>query len=86
MVSGGANDVPAGTCPLFLGYFEESHYEGAHYQSIVPVKDGSILRIVRENFGFDVAAHFEFQSNSAMENISLGKSLLCSLYKCIFFY
>ena len=38
-----------------MGYFEDSHFMAPHYQSVVPVRDGSVLRMVRENDGLDVA-------------------------------
>ena len=38
-----------------MGYFEDSHFMAPHLQSVVPVRDGSVLRMVRENDGLDVA-------------------------------
>ena len=39
---GGYNNEVSGTlCPLFLGYFEDSHFRSPHYQSVVPVRDSS---------------------------------------------
>ena len=53
---GGYNNEVSGTlCPLFLGYFEDSHFRSPHYQSVVPVRDNSVLQTVVENDGFDVA-------------------------------
>ena len=41
-------------CPMFLGYYEESHYRAPHYQSVVPIKMNSILQSILDNEGFDV--------------------------------
>ena len=56
-LSGGGynNEVSGSLCPLFIGYFEDSHFMAPHYQSVVPVRDGSVLRMVPENDGLDVA-------------------------------
>ena len=70
---------------LFLGYFEESHFQSAHYQSVVPVMDSKILDIVKENGGFDIAAHFGFDTTPATEDLSSGQFFLM-YFLCTFDY
>ena len=55
-----SNEDSGSECPLFLGYFEDSHFASPHYQSILPTRDSSVLKTVRENDGFDVALAFQF--------------------------
>jgi hypothetical protein len=63
--------TPAELPPLFVGYFEESHYLAPHYQSIVPFKNNAILRFITENGGSAVADNLGI--------IDSGKSLACSV-------
>jgi hypothetical protein len=56
--SGGSDNSPAVSHPLFLGYYEESHYISPHYQSIVPFRDNDILKYIIENGGSAVANKF----------------------------
>ena len=49
------NEKSGSESPLFLGYFEESHFLAPHYQSVVPMRDGSVLQTIRQNDGYDVA-------------------------------
>ena len=54
----GSDNTPAVSHPLFLGYYEESHYLSPHYQSIVPFRDNDILKYIVENGGSAVASKF----------------------------
>ena len=47
-------------CPLFLGYFEDTHFKAPHYQSVVPMRNSNVLRTIKSNDGFDVAMEFGF--------------------------
>ena len=59
---GGYNNHESGSsCPLFLGYYEESHFLAPHYQSVVPTRDSSVLKMLKENDGYDVARGLGFQ-------------------------
>ena len=61
-IGGGFNNEESGSsCPLFLGYFEESHFLAPHYQSVVPTRDSSVLKAMRENDGYDVARGLGYQ-------------------------
>ena len=61
-LGGGYNNQESGSsCPLFLGYYEESHFLAPHYQSVVPTRDSSVLKMMRENDGYDVARGLGFQ-------------------------
>ena len=51
---GGTNGAPAASVPLFLGYYEESHYIAPHYQSIVPLCNNAILQFIVDNGGLAV--------------------------------
>ena len=62
---GGYNSEESGSeCPLFLGYYEESHFLAPHYQSVVPTRDNTVLEMIRENDGYDVARQLGFQKLS----------------------
>ena len=59
---GGYNNQESGKeCPLFLGYYEESHFMSPHYQSVVPTRDSTVLEMIRENDGYDVARKLGFK-------------------------
>jgi hypothetical protein len=47
--------------PLFLGYYEESHFPAPHYQSIVPFRNNNILKFITENGG---SASADYLGNS----------------------
>ena len=56
MKGGGLDNEKSGSlCPLFLGYYEESHFLSPHYQSVVPVRDNTVLEMVLNNDGYDVS-------------------------------
>ena len=60
-VGGGYNNEESGSsCPLFLGYYEDSYFIAPHYQSVVPTRDSSVLKMMRENDGYDVARELGF--------------------------
>ena len=56
------NEVSGSLCPLFMGYFEDSHFMAPHYQSVVPVRDGSVLRMVRVAKEINFSGHFSYVS------------------------
>ena len=64
--SGGSNGAPASQMPLFLGYFEETHYGSPHYQSIVPFKSNAILEFIVANGGYCAQ---EYQSTDLTGNV-----------------
>ena len=51
-------------CPLFLGYFEDTHFKSPHYQSVVPTGNSNVLKTIKSNDGFDVAKEFGFPESS----------------------
>ena len=57
-----SDPAPAPTSPLFVLYFPEHIYgEGkGHYQAIEPVRQSQVLDQLKEQGGFDVAAHLGF--------------------------
>lgn len=63
-VKGRKDDQPSPSCPLFVGYFEESHFLGPHYQSVVPLRQGVVLNTIVRHGGFNGALHFEFAETS----------------------
>ena len=63
----GYNDEKSGSeCPFFLGYHEDSHFAAPHYQSILPTRDSSVLKLIRENDGYDVAMELNMPKISAL--------------------
>ena len=56
------NEKSGTLCPLFLGYYEDSHVQEPHYQSVVPTRDSSVLQLIRENDGYNVALDLGFIS------------------------
>ena len=63
-VKGGKDDQPSPSCPLFVGYFEDTHFLGPHYQSVVPLRQGVVLDTIVEHGGFNVPLHFGFAETS----------------------
>ena len=52
---GGRRDVGI-NAPVFLAYFEETHFNGGgHYQAIEPFRNSNVLEDVKDRFGHDVA-------------------------------
>ena len=49
--------------PIFIGHFEELVYGqgNGHFQAVVPYRDNNILKYIRENGGYDVAAALQFE-------------------------
>lgn len=72
-ISGGLNDTPAQFPPLFLGYYEESHYASPHYQSILPYKDSSVLRFIADNGG---------ALSNLIHNGEFYSVLFCTIFRC----
>ena len=54
-------EAPTTKIPFFLGYFEDSHFSGPHYQSVVPLQQGLILTSLRENGECDVATMLKYE-------------------------
>ena len=47
-----------------MGYFEATHFKSPHYQSVIPIKDNSVLRMIRNNEGYDVAKELTLSETS----------------------
>ena len=60
VIAGRYSDTPAELPPLFLGYYEESHYPAPHYQSIVPFSHNAVLKDGVDNGGAKVAEVLAF--------------------------
>ena len=48
--------VPGQRLPIFLGYFEETHFKVGHYQSVLPTKNNAVLDMIVKYGGFNVAS------------------------------
>ena len=60
-MGGGYNNEDSGSlCPLFLGYYEDSHFRSPHYQSVVLTRQSSVLQTIRDNDGYDVGKRLRF--------------------------
>ena len=83
---GGSDDQPSFTCPLFLGYFEESFFLGPHYQSVVPTRSGTVLDTIKELGGFNVCGHFGYSETRWTEVDRTANVTSCSgqLFLCSF--
>lgn len=65
------NDTPAEQPPLFMGYYEESHYAAPHYQSIVPFKHNDILQYMADNGGAVGSIIRSFEVNGEFYSVSI---------------